>query len=93
MQVWIITSGEDYEGGGVDGVYATRDAAAADFIAAAGDLNGRFSTTIDDADVHGDGSVYLHNGCDWLRLDLWDVKEHPELPAARIPGTSRALEG
>lgn len=62
--VWVLSTGEDYEGGIVLGVYATKDAAKGPFTEAARDIPFK----LDSAWQDGDGAVHAHGGCDWVSL-------------------------
>ena len=69
MKVWILTAGEDHEGGQVDSVYAERDLAAGRFMEMAKELAERFGRGLDEPMASIDGSLYIHSGCDWVSLD------------------------
>ena len=73
--VWILMKGEDYEGGDVLGVYASRDLARGAFAQAAAGI----PFAIDDARHEPDGSVHLYGGCDWLSLAPYSVLTTPEV--------------
>lgn len=73
MQVWILTQGEFGEGGTVEGVFASRELGHGAFANLAQELNDRFG--IAEADVRGDGGLYLSGGCDWIELRPYDVVE------------------
>lgn len=75
--VWILSSGEDYEGGHVIGVYASKDLAQDDFLTAAK----KIPFSIDDAWKEDDESVHVHGGCDWVSLEPHTVKTRRELSA------------
>ena len=64
--VWVLSTGEDHEGGEVLGVYTTKDAAKGPFVEAAKripfDLDGAWQN-------EEDGSVHAHGGCDWVALE------------------------
>lgn len=75
MKVWILTEGEDHEGGHVDSVYAERELAAGRFMEMAEDLAKRFGRGLDTPVSYDDGSLYIHSGCDWVRLDPHDLIE------------------
>jgi hypothetical protein len=62
--VWVLSSGEDHEGGYILGVYATKDLAKGPFLEAAEDI----PFDLDNAWQDGDGSVSVHGGCDWVSL-------------------------
>jgi hypothetical protein len=63
--VWILSAGEDYEGGSVLGVYATKELAKGPFLNAA--LGIPFE--VDNAWQDDDGAVHAHGGCDWVSLE------------------------
>lgn len=75
MKVWVLTAGEDHEGGHVDSVYAERDLAAGRFMEMAKELSERFGRGLDLPVSAGDGSLYIHSGCDWVSLDPHDLIE------------------
>ncbi|MET9779327.1 hypothetical protein ABZ023_34660 [Streptomyces sp. NPDC006367] len=78
--VWILESGEDYEGGSVKGVYTDRDLAADDFLDLVRDLARR---THLDVDRSGENpatcDLYVHGGCDWIRLTRYRVTTRRQL--------------
>jgi hypothetical protein len=82
MRVWILTTGEDHEGGEVDSVYAERDLAAGRFMEMAEDLAKRFGRGLDVPVSAGDGSLYIHSGCDWVSLDPHDLIEQRAIGAS-----------
>lgn len=63
---WILTTGEDHEGGDVLGVYADKPLAFADFLVRARQIQDTFQ--LDTITGTLDGDVYAHGGCDWVRL-------------------------
>lgn len=75
MKVWVLTAGEDHGGGHVDSVYAERELAAGRFMEMAKELSERFRLGLDVPVSAGDGSLYIHSGCDWVSLDPHDVVE------------------
>ena len=75
--VWILSTGEDYEGGHVIGVYATKDLAQDDFLTAAK----KIPFEIDKAWKDDDEAVHVHGGCDWVSLEPHTVTTRPELSA------------
>jgi hypothetical protein len=79
MRVWVMSKGEDHEGGEVLGVYATKDVARPDFEREAAAINSHPAFRLDSAYVEPDGAVYVHGGCDWLRLDPHEVMGPLEL--------------
>lgn len=68
-EVWILSKGEQHEGGEVLGVYADRDLAKGQFVTEAQNL----SFAIDDAKQDADGSIHLYAGCDFLSLEPHDL--------------------
>lgn len=64
QQVWILSKGEQHEGGEVLGVYADRDLAKGQFVTEARAMH----FTIDSAEQGADGELYLTAGCDFLEL-------------------------
>ncbi|MCX4826647.1 hypothetical protein OG883_44205 [Streptomyces sp. NBC_01142] len=78
--VWILESGEDYEGGSIKGVYTDRDLAADDFLDLVRDLarNNRL-----DVDRSGEDpatcDLYVHGGCDWISLTRYPVTTRRQL--------------
>jgi len=81
MKVWILTAGEDHVGGEVDSVYAERDLAAGRFMEMAKELSERFGRGLDIPIGAGDGSLYIHSGCDWVKLDSHDLIEQNAIEA------------
>lgn len=67
--VWILSKGEDYEGGNILGVYATKDAAKGPFLKAARNI----PFDLDNAWQDEDGAVHAHGGCDWVSLEPHSV--------------------
>lgn len=63
--VWILSSGEMYEGGTVLGVYASKDVAKGPFVNAAA----RIPFDIDKAWQDDNGAVHAEGGCDWVSLE------------------------
>jgi hypothetical protein len=64
--VWILATGEDYEGGTVLGVYTTKEAAKGPFVEAAR----RIPFDLDQAwQDEESGAVHAHGGCDWVSLE------------------------
>ena len=63
--VYIVSSGEKYEGGSIEGVYLTKEDAdiAAMKVECCFDGGWTFKE---------DG--YWENGCDWLMVERWDIK-------------------
>lgn len=79
MKVWVLTEGEDHEGGQVDSVYAERDLAAGRFMEMAKELSERFRAGLDKPMVSDDGSLYIHSGCDWVSLDPHELVEQKSI--------------
>ncbi|MFG2526162.1 hypothetical protein [Streptomyces sp. NPDC048527] len=73
--VWILTTGELYEGGTVQGVYATKDLAKDDFLTAVQ----RIPFAIDKAWVDDDQAVHVEGGCDFVDLVPHTVTVRREL--------------
>lgn len=73
LNVWILSSSKDHEGGHVDSVFAERELAADRFMELAKGLNDRFGLGLDVPVSGGDGSLYIHSGCDWVSLDPHDL--------------------
>lgn len=74
--VWILTSGELYQGGGhILGVYPTKDDARDDFLTAAA----KIPFEIDKAWKDDDGAVHVEGGCDFVSLEPHTVKPRREL--------------
>ncbi len=68
--VWILSTGEDCEGGSVSGVYTEKELAFGDFLAAARLLYHNVT-----AWGTSGGGVYAHGGCDWVELAPHTVVE------------------
>lgn len=64
--VWVLSTGEDHEGGTVLGVYASKDAAKGPFVEAAKRIPFDLDSAWQDEE---DGSVHAHGGCDWVALE------------------------
>lgn len=77
--VWLLSSGEDHEGGYVLGIYATKDAAKGPFIDAASDI----PFDLDEAWQDDDGAVRVYGGCDWVSLKPYPLITRTELTAAQ----------
>jgi hypothetical protein len=73
--VWILSSGEDYEGGNVLGVYASKEAAKGPFVEAAH----RIPFNLDEVWQDDDGAVNAHGGCDWVALEPHPLISTPQL--------------
>jgi hypothetical protein len=74
--VWVLSTGEDHEGGTVLGVYASKDAAKGPFVEAAR----RIPFDLDKAwQDEGSGAVHAHGGCDWVSLE-----PHPLITATQL---------
>jgi hypothetical protein len=63
--VWVLSTGEDHEGGSVLGVFASKDAAKGSFAEAARSI----PFDLDGAWQDQDGAVHAHGGCDWVSLE------------------------
>ncbi|WP_109000838.1 hypothetical protein [Streptomyces rishiriensis] len=63
--VWVLSTGEDHEGGTVLGVYASKEAAKGPFSEAARSI----PFDLDAAWQDEDGAVHAHGGCDWVSLE------------------------
>lgn len=74
--VWILAQGEDYEGGTVLGVYATKEAAKGPFVEAARRIPFDLDNAWQDDDT---GAVHAHGGCDWVSLE-----PHPLISAQQL---------
>ncbi|GGS96435.1 hypothetical protein [Streptomyces violaceus] len=75
--VWILSSGEDHEGGHILGVYASKEAAKGPFVQAAASI----PFDLDAAWQDDDGSVNVHGGCDWVSLEPHTVIAGPQIDA------------
>ncbi|MBQ0889995.1 hypothetical protein KBZ94_34585 [Streptomyces sp. RM72] len=78
--VWILESGEDYEGGSIRGVYTDRDLAADDFLDLVRDLARYYSLDVDRSG--GDPAtcdLYVHGGCAWISLTRYSVATRRQL--------------
>lgn len=64
-EVWILSKGEQHEGGEVLGVYADKELAKGQFLQEARAL----SFAIDDAQQDANGAIHLYAGCDFLALE------------------------
>ncbi|MFF8589972.1 hypothetical protein ACF061_00790 [Streptomyces sp. NPDC015220] len=73
--VWILSQGEDHEGGTVLGVYANKEAAKGPFVEAAK----RIPFDLDSAWQDDDGAVHAHGGCDWVSLE-----PHPLITSTQL---------
>ena len=73
--VWVLSKGEDYEGGTVLGVYASKEAAKGPFVEAARSI----PFDLDDAWQDDNGAVNAHGGCDWVSLE-----PHPLITQTQI---------
>lgn len=73
--VWVLSTGEDHEGGYVLGVYASKDAAKGPFVEAAK----KIPFELDKVWQDDDGAVNAHGGCDWVSLE-----PHPLITAAQL---------
>jgi hypothetical protein len=75
--VWVLSAGEDHEGGIVLGVFASKEAAKGPFAEAACDI----PFDLDNAWQDGDGAVHAHGGCDWVSLKPHVLVTQTQLPA------------
>jgi hypothetical protein len=73
--VWVLATGEDYEGGTVLGVYASKEAAKGPFVEAAC----RIPFDLDEVWQDDDGAVNAHGGCDWVALEPHPLISTPQL--------------
>lgn len=71
--VWILSEGEDHEGGNNRGVYRAKALAFADFLTAAQAIDRRAG--LDTVRQTTGGGVYAHGGCDWVQLTQHTVVE------------------
>ncbi|MFF8100081.1 hypothetical protein ACF07S_09950 [Streptomyces sp. NPDC016640] len=62
--VWVLSKGEDHEGGDVLGVYASKSIAKGPFAEAACSI----PFDLDGAWQDETGAVHAHGGCDWVSL-------------------------
>lgn len=76
--VWILSTGENNEGGDVIGVYADRDLARGQLITEAHKIRDRFNE-IRDLHEEADGSIHFSGGCDWLSLKPHQVVSRQEI--------------
>lgn len=63
--VWVLSTGEDSEGGYILGVYASKNAAKGPFVEAAK----KIPFDLDRVWQDDDGAVNAHGGCDWVALE------------------------
>lgn len=75
--VWVLSTGEDYEGGRIVGVYASKEAAKGPFVDAATGI----PFDLDRVWQDGDGAVHAHGGCDWVSLEPHTLVSGPQLTA------------
>jgi hypothetical protein len=73
--VWVLSRGEDHEGGDVLGVYASKEAAKGPFAEAARSI----PFDLDSAWQDETGAVHAHGGCDWVSL-----VPHPLISTAQL---------
>src|SRR5690349_18170643 len=64
--VWVLSAGEDHEGGNVLGVYASKDVAKGPFVEAARRIPFDLDKAWQDDDTE---AVHAHGGCDWVSLE------------------------
>ncbi|MET9222371.1 hypothetical protein ABZX65_26905 [Streptomyces sp. NPDC003300] len=74
--VWVLSKGEDSEGGDVLGVYASKDAAKGAFAEAARSIPFDLDGAWQDEET---GAVHAHGGCDWVTLG-----PHPLITRAQL---------
>lgn len=74
-QVWVLSTGEDHEGGEVLGVYASKEAAKGPFVEAARNI----PFDLDAAWQDDTGGVHAHGGCDWVSLEPHPLIGAPQL--------------
>lgn len=74
--VWVLSTGEDHEGGDVLGVYATKEAAKGPFAEAARSIPFDLDSAWQDEES---GAVHAHGGCDWVSL-----VPHPLISSAQL---------
>lgn len=73
--VWVLSAGEDYEGGTVIGVYASKEAGKGPFIEAAR----KIPFDLDKVWQDDDGAVNAHGGCDWVALEPHALVTAPQI--------------
>ena len=73
MNVWILSQGEDYEGGNVQGVFASLNAA----LKYAGKRRGWSKWSPYKFEVGKPGAILTRHdkGCDWQQIVEMEVKE------------------
>jgi hypothetical protein len=74
--VWVLATGEDHQGGGVLGVYASKDAAKGPFVEAAKRIPFDLDRAWQDEES---GAVHAHGGCDWVSLE-----PHPLITSTQL---------
>ncbi|MFF9271136.1 hypothetical protein EF919_18175 [Streptomyces sp. WAC02707] len=74
--VWVLSKGEDHEGGDVLGVFASKDAARGPFTDAARSIPFDLDSAWQDDDT---GAVHAHGGCDWVSLEPHPLITAPQL--------------
>jgi len=74
--VWVLSTGEDHEGGEVLGVYANKEAAKGPFVEAAKRIPFDLDRAWQDEES---GAVHAHGGCDWVALE-----PHPLIMATQL---------
>jgi hypothetical protein len=74
--VWVLSKGEDYEGGTVLGVYASKETAKGPFVEAARSIPFDLDEAWQD---EKSGAVHAHGGCDWVALE-----PHPLISAQQV---------
>jgi hypothetical protein len=78
--VWVLSQGEDHEGGTVLGVFANKEIAKGPFMEAAQNI----PFDLDGAWQDETGAVRAHGGCDWVSLE-----PHQVITQAAIDGGAR----
>jgi hypothetical protein len=77
QQVWILSTGEQHEGGRVLGVYADKELAKGQFVTEARNLH----FAVDDAQQDPNGAIHLYAGCDFLSLEPHQLIVRNEIEA------------
>jgi hypothetical protein len=78
MQVWALTTGEDYEGGHTLGIYLTHEIALASAEAWIREHERFPDDPWKSQEIEGYSGDHWHSGCDWLSLQPWEVKEEAD---------------
>lgn len=74
--VWVLSTGEDHEGGEVLGVYASKEGAKGPFVEAAKRIPFDLDSAWQDEES---GAVHAHGGCDWVSLEPHPLIGHQQL--------------